>query len=96
MMAALGFPFSLLYPPRQQNREPGRTMGKWRHPMERSTQLFFEAEMVMTQFHMPFHEWLKLPKMARLFQLAVYRLHIEKENYYNTHPDKRFTFFNRS
>lgn len=94
-MAALGMPYSLVYPPRHLNPDQSRGSQKWRHPMERMTGLYFEAEMAMTQFHMPFHLWLQLPKAVRIFQMALYRLHLEKENYYNTPPDKRFTFFNR-
>jgi len=65
--------------------------------MERMTELYFEAEMVMTQFHMPFHIWLKtVPKEARIFQLLVYRLYLEKENFRKTPPDQQFSYFNRS
>lgn len=91
-------PYSLVFPPKKARSEGLGDGGakKWRHPMERTTELFFEAEMVMTQFHMPFHIWLKtVPKEARIFQLAVYRLHLEKENYYNTPKEKRFDYFNR-
>lgn len=90
-------PYSLVFPPKSRSEGLGHGGGtKWRHPMERSSDLFFEAEMVMTQFHMPFHTWLQqVPKEARIFQLAVYRLHLEKENYYNTPKEKRFAYFNR-
>ena len=63
--------------------------------MERTTELFFEAEMAMEKFGMTFDKWLELPKEVRIFQMAVYRLHLEKENYYSTPKEKRFTYFNR-
>jgi hypothetical protein len=95
-MAAIGMPYSLVFPPTKQNEGANSGGHKWRHPMERTTDLFFEAEMAMTMFHMPFHEWLqRVPKEARIFQMAVYRLHLEKENYWNTLPEKRFNYFNR-
>ena len=94
-MAAIAMPYSLIYPPRQNEGANGSVGPRWRHPMERTSSLFFEAELAMTQFHMLFHEWLKLPKEVRIFQSAVYRLHLEKENYWNTPQEKRFAYFNR-
>lgn len=93
-MAALAVPFSLVCPPKRNEGANGGGY-RWRHPMERTSELYFEAEMAMTQFHMTFHEWLKLPKEVRIFQLAVYRLYLEKQNYYNTPQEKRFNYFNR-
>lgn len=84
-------PYSLVYPPRGREED----VPKWRHPMERMTSLYYEAEMAMTMFHMPYHEWLKVPKAARLFQMAVYRLHQEKEGYYSTPKEERFSYFNK-
>lgn len=95
-MAAIGMPFSLVFPPRQNEGANGSGGHRWRHPMERTSELFFEAQMAMTMFHMPFHTWLQtVPKEARIFQMLVYRLHCEKENYYNTPREKRFNYFNR-
>jgi len=51
--------------------------------------------MAMEKFGMTFDKWLELPKEVRIFQMAVYRLHLEKENYYSTPKEKRFTYFNR-
>lgn len=63
--------------------------------MERMTETFFEAELAMEKFRMTYDKWLELPKVVRIFQLAVYRLHLEKENFYNTPKEKRFNYFNR-
>lgn len=96
MMAALGFPYSLLFPPKSQSeglRGGGKT--KWRHPMERLSALQYEASLAMNKFGMVFTDWLKLPKEVRIFQQLVYRLDIEKENYYNTPKEKQFNYFNR-
>ncbi len=67
---------------------------RWRHPMERSTTVFVEAEMAMKEFGLTYDEWLKKPMEVRVFQLIVYRLSKAKEAYYNTPRDKRFGFFN--
>lgn len=60
------------------------------------SELYVEAKMAMDKFHMPFHIWLKeVPKAARLFQIILYKLSMEEENYYNTPKEKRFNYFNR-
>lgn len=72
---------------------------KWLHPMERLgfSELYVEAKMAMDKFQKPLGEWLRtVPKLERDFQLLLYKLSIAEESYYNTPPDKRFTFFNRS
>lgn len=92
--AALGFPYSLLHPPTSlvsQHSGP-----RYRHPMERITDLYYESEMAMEKFGMTMDVWLKtVPKHVRIHQLAVYRLHLEKQAYYNTPKEERFSFFNR-
>lgn len=57
--------------------------------------LYVEAKMAMDKFHMPFHVWLQIPRLVRDFQLLVYKLSVEEENYYNTPAEKRFNYFNR-
>jgi len=60
------------------------------------TDLQFEAEMVQTVFHMPFYLWLKnVPKLARFFEMAVYRRRLDRENYHNTPKDEQFTYYSR-
>lgn len=89
-MAALGFPRPLAFPPRREKEETGWPMEKI---MEQTSDLFFEADMAMSQFHMLYGDWLKLPKRVRIFQRKVYELRLAKEAYYKTaEEDKRFFF----
>lgn len=95
-MAALAMPYSLVFPPKA--RSEGLSDGgvtKWRHPMARVSEMQYEAALAMNKFGMLFHDWLKLPKEVRIFQMLVYRMDREQENFANTPKERQFNYFNR-
>lgn len=93
-MAALAMPYSLVFPPKR-SEGAGRGERKWRHPMARVSEMQYEAALAMNKFGMLFHDWLKLPKEVRIFQMLVYRIDMEQENFHNTPKEKQFNYFNR-
>lgn len=96
MMAALGMPYSLVFPPKSRGDGLSGSGGeKWRHPMERTSEMQYEAAFAMNKFGMLYHDWLKLPKVIRTFQLLVYRIDVEQHNFANTPKEKQFTYFSR-
>ncbi len=69
---------------------------KWRHPMERMTDLYFEMEFVIEKLHMPFHKWLQeTDEETRILHYTWYRIHLARESYWSVPKEERFTFFAR-
>ena len=60
--------------------------------MERVSSLCFEMDVAVF-LGLTLDQWLELPSKVQTAHIFHYRLTRLRESYYNTLPDKRFTFF---
>jgi hypothetical protein len=60
--------------------------------MERVSNLCFEMDVAVS-LHLTIDKWLELPRSVQTAHIFHYRISKLREAYYNTLPDKRFTFF---
>ena len=63
------------------------------HPLERNTPFYVELSYCYNVLHQPYETWLKTTsEYERKLALKWYHLHLLKESYANTMPDKRGQF----